>query len=301
MKLNKYITIIFCSCSSLITAQENSVVLEDVLSSIKGANTTKTSRLIGQCKIQTRKDYRSLVAHTRLTKNSDLVKFIENRVKTIDWTIPMGKRTRLMGEREDLEVLAELKSPLIKEYKSYFLKSVDFDYAKYKAWTGAHIHKGNQGGLARATAKYSPELFKEFIALIDDPKISVSKKITIIWAMRFDHSGMSEKALVEFLKKEWPKDLKWGLKASLAQVRADIMYNKDIVLNELVKAKKLKGLSIEVLEQKIGKADEINEGVYFYKIRDGQTGDDVTWELSTENKKVSGYIKYDPTKQRIEP
>ena len=172
------------------------------------------------------------------TGNVDLMPLVETEFKGVDWTKnrTWAEGLELIGlYGTEIEALAKWNSPLQNEFKNYFLHAPDVPYGAIADWNDGFGGRGLQGTLLEALAKHAPESFQEVVGMLDDEELTLSKKRTIAWAMRFDTSGFSENYVLE--KKLSPDDaLGKDLARSLFQ---NLMWQKDLNIENYILEKKL--------------------------------------------------------------
>lgn len=110
------------------------------------------------------------------------IKFYEKLISGIDWKKQRTWKEGLsVGYSTELEALVKVNSPMVKDYKQYFLDAPDLPYNEINAWHEGYLGRGLQGNIIAPVAEFNPVEFKFFIELLDDNSISMSKKRTIVW------------------------------------------------------------------------------------------------------------------------
>ena len=147
--------------------------------------------------------------HALSTPNVDLISFIRSKIEEEDWE---KERTWHEGlalssrAAERLEVLGKWNSSAKENFGSYFLNAPDVPYEIMTHWHAGFLNRGLQGAILKIMAKHDEMGFKKMIALLNEKSVSLSKKRTIVWAMRYDHSGFSGKFLKSMAPGLIPKE-----------------------------------------------------------------------------------------------
>jgi len=143
------------------------------------------------------------------TGNIDLLNIIRQKVEgerrlleIKTWSESLDINSRLSFE---LEVLVKKNSSIKLMMKEYFLNAPDVPYDQIHEWHRGYGYRGLQGVLLKIMAQYYVEGFREVVEMINSEATSHSRKKTIIWSMRYDASGFSERILrAEIAKMELP-------------------------------------------------------------------------------------------------
>lgn len=197
------VIVLFLSFSSSLLMGQASA-FEELLAKINGRDSNPASlEILSLSDSISEKNLISLVQRAHESGNKDLMSIVESGVKKINWDKERSWEEGLdlsSKYSSSLECLAKWRTPLLSDYSSYFLASPDVPYQRVNEWHLGYLHRGIQGDLLTSIAKYDPESFKKIVAMLESDVISESKKRTILWAMRFDHTDFSLKFIEDHTK-----------------------------------------------------------------------------------------------------
>ena len=196
---------VFLSLTILCFGQNNSSSIKSKLEKIKWLESTPESKgFVSEFpsvldSLDVLDFRRELVIYQANTSgNIDLISLVRKDFESEDWD---KERTWEEGlevsgrYQTGIEVLGKWNSAAKTKFKGCFLNAPDVPYQRITSWYVGYLWRGLQGNFLESMAKNNIKDFKEVIDLLSDEAVSLSKKRTIVWAMRYDHSGYSEVVL----------------------------------------------------------------------------------------------------------
>ncbi len=200
---------------------ENNTTKEQLSKIEDSKSSTLSKNFVTAFDISSDVGFSNVVKRAIETENEDLLELIRRKIEAEDWTKARTWEEGLaMTSRmiEGLELVAKRFPSMKSKLKSYFLSAPDVPYEKVTDWHRGYGYRGLQGSILKIIAENDAGSFEEIVSLLDKDSISISKKKTIVWAMRYDKSGFSEKKLKEeiptpneSLKKEFEDSLKYSI------------------------------------------------------------------------------------------
>lgn len=187
--------IIFGTIKTDVRASE----FEDKLKEIRWLESSHLSKeFVRQFGSSQGSDFLLIAQRADATGNIDLLDLIRRRVESEDWSGEKDWKKGLEIQNRILtclQILSQKNSSIKSNFRKYFLSSPDVPYEQIGEWHRGYSERGLQGSILELMAKYDSLMFGEVVGLIEGDSINLSKKRTIIWAMRFDESGVSERIL----------------------------------------------------------------------------------------------------------